>query len=51
VVELFDLEGVCLAQGYERVVYGDHGPYVELATHHVQVWIHGVRFAFKAIRR
>ena len=36
-VKLYDLEGTWLAEGYERVVYGDHGPYVELGPQHIQV--------------
>lgn len=33
---------VILARGYERVVYGDHGPYIELASHHIRwkAWPH-----------
>jgi len=37
-MKLYDLEGTWLADGYERVVYGDHGPYVELGPQHVQVF-------------
>eukprot|EP00747_Dinoflagellata_sp_TGD_P207907 gnl/TRDRNA2_/TRDRNA2_81443_c0_seq1.p1 gnl/TRDRNA2_/TRDRNA2_81443_c0~~gnl/TRDRNA2_/TRDRNA2_81443_c0_seq1.p1 ORF type:complete len:492 (+),score=72.83 gnl/TRDRNA2_/TRDRNA2_81443_c0_seq1:59-1477(+) len=28
--------GTLIARGYDRVVYGDHGPYVELSDHNVQ---------------
>lgn len=28
--------GTCFAVGYVRIVYGDHGPYVEFSKHQVQ---------------
>eukprot|EP00747_Dinoflagellata_sp_TGD_P165804 gnl/TRDRNA2_/TRDRNA2_187674_c0_seq1.p1 gnl/TRDRNA2_/TRDRNA2_187674_c0~~gnl/TRDRNA2_/TRDRNA2_187674_c0_seq1.p1 ORF type:complete len:419 (+),score=65.75 gnl/TRDRNA2_/TRDRNA2_187674_c0_seq1:95-1258(+) len=37
-----DAEGVVIAVGYERVLYGDHGPYVELSESQIQwkAWPH-----------
>ncbi len=33
----FIKSGILVAQGYERVVYGDHGPYVEFSRSHFKV--------------
>lgn len=33
----FTYKGLLVAVGYTRIVYGDHGPYVEFKERHVQI--------------
>jgi hypothetical protein len=33
--KFFTLHGIHIATGYRRIVYGDHGPYIEFERHHV----------------
>jgi hypothetical protein len=32
----FTIRGILLAIGYNRIVYGDHGPYIEFDKHHIK---------------
>jgi hypothetical protein len=34
-IELWIPSGPLFSRGYERVVYGDHGPYLEFRKHHI----------------
>ena len=34
-IELWIPSGPLLSKGYERIVYGDHGPYIEYNRHHI----------------
>lgn len=34
--EFYNKDGIIIAKGYARIVYGDHGPYVEFERQHIK---------------